>query len=103
MSLAVSVDVVGLAPGQTRAVSAHGLHVLVCNAEGRFYAIENRCPHAMVRLDTAVLSGCVLECPVHGGRIDVRDGSPQRLPIRRPATTYAVRQHGARLEIELSA
>ena len=99
MSLAVSVDVVGLAPGETRAVSVHGLHVLVCNAEGRFYAIENRCPHAMVRLDTAVLSGCILECSVHGGRLDVRDGSPQRHPIRRPALTYPVRESGGQIEI----
>jgi nitrite reductase/ring-hydroxylating ferredoxin subunit len=75
----------------------------VCNAEGRFYAIENRCPHAMVRLDTAVLSGCILECSVHGGRIDVRDGSPQRNPIRRPAITYPVRETGSQLEITLGA
>ena len=101
MSLAVSVDVTGLAPGETRAVSAHGLHVLVCNAEGRFYAIENRCPHAMVRLDAAVLTGCVLECPVHGGRLDVRDGSPQRHPIRRPALTYRVHERGHQIEIML--
>jgi nitrite reductase/ring-hydroxylating ferredoxin subunit len=103
VSLAVSVDVGGLAPGQTRAVSAYGLHVLVCNADGRFYAIENRCPHAMVRLDAAVLSGCILECPVHGGRLDVRDGSPQRHPIRRPATTFRVEERGDQIEITLGA
>jgi 3-phenylpropionate/trans-cinnamate dioxygenase ferredoxin component len=101
VNLAVDVDVAGLAPGQTRAVSAHGRELLVCNAEGRFYAIENRCPHAMVRLDTAVLSGCILECPVHGGRLDVRDGSPRRNPIRRPAQTYRVRELGGQIEIEL--
>ena len=103
MSSEVTIDVADLAPGQTRAVSAHGLELLVCHAEGRFYAIENRCPHAMVRLDAAVLSGCILECPVHGGRIDVRDGSPQRHPVRRPATTYPVREQDGRIEIELRA
>jgi 3-phenylpropionate/trans-cinnamate dioxygenase ferredoxin component len=103
VSLAVSVDVADLAPGHTRAVSVHGLNVLVCNAEGRFYAIENRCPHAMVRLDAAVLSGCILECPVHGGRLDVRDGSPQRPPVRRPAITYCVEERGDQIEITLGA
>jgi 3-phenylpropionate/trans-cinnamate dioxygenase ferredoxin component len=102
VSLAVAVDVTGLAPGQTRAVSAHGLELLVCNADGRFYAIANRCPHATVRLDAAVLRGCILECPVHGGRLDVRDGSPQGHPIRRPATTYPVRESGAGIEIILA-
>jgi 3-phenylpropionate/trans-cinnamate dioxygenase ferredoxin subunit len=103
LSFAVTLDVAGLAPGQTRAVSANGRELLVCNAEGRFYAIENRCPHALVRLDAAVLSGCILECPVHGGRIDVRDGSPQRHPIRRPAITYPVRVRSGQIEITLSA
>ena len=103
MSLAVTIDVAGLAPGQTRAVSAHGLELLVCNAAGRYYAIENRCPHAMVRLDAAVLSGCILECAVHGGRLDVRDGSPQRHPIRLPAHTYPVRESGGRIEVTLGA
>ncbi len=93
----------GLAPGQTRAVSADGLGLLVCNAEGRFYVIENRCPHAMVRLDAAVLRGCVLECAVHGGRLDVRDGSPRGHPIRRPAITYPVRESAGRIEITLCA
>jgi 3-phenylpropionate/trans-cinnamate dioxygenase ferredoxin subunit len=103
VSLAVTVDVADLAPGQTRAVSASGLEVLVCNAEGRFYAIENRCPHAMVRLDAAVLRGCVLECAVHGGRLDVRDGSTQGHPIGRRAITYPVRESSGRIEITLSA
>jgi len=103
LSFALTIDAADLAPGQTRAVSASGLELLVCNAEGRFYAIENRCPHAMVRLDAAVLRGCVLECAVHGGRIDVRDGSPQRHPIRRPAITYPVRVSGDQIEITLGA
>jgi 3-phenylpropionate/trans-cinnamate dioxygenase ferredoxin subunit len=100
VSVSLTIDVAGLAPGQTRAVSANGRELLVCNADGRFYAIENRCPHAMVRLDDAVLRGCVLECSVHGGQLDVRDGSPQRNPIRRPAQIYRVRERGAQIEIE---
>ena len=99
MSATVTIDVADLAPGQTRAVEAFGAQLLVCNAEGRFYAIENCCPHAKVRLDTAMLSGCILECPVHGGRLDVRDGSPQRRPIRTPALTYPVRESGGQIEI----
>jgi len=99
VSFAVTIDVADLAPGQTRAVEAFGAQLLVCNAEGRFYAIENRCPHALVRLDSAMLTGCILECPVHGGRLDVRDGSPQRRPIRTPAITFPVRESAGQIEI----
>ncbi len=100
---AVTVDVSGLGPGQTRAVEANGCELLVCNALGRFYAIANRCPHALVRLDAAALRGAILECAVHGGRLDVRDGSPQGHPIRRPARTYPVRDRNGHIEIELGA
>jgi len=100
---AVVVDVRDLGPGQTRAVDADGAQLLVCNAEGRYYAIANQCPHAKFRLDAAALRGCILECPVHGGKLDVRDGSPQGRPIRRPVATYPVRLDHGRLEIRLDA
>ena len=103
MSEACVVDVSDLAPGQTRPIEALGAKILVCNAEGRFYAIENRCPHATVRLDGAALRGHVLECPVHGGTLDVRDGSPLGHPIRRRVATYAVREGEGTIEISRSA
>lgn len=98
----VVVDVADLAPGELRAVEVGGRSVLVCHAEGAYYALENRCPHAGVPLDQGRLEGCVLQCPFHGGSIDVRDGSPRSQPIRRPATTFAARLGTQGLEIELA-
>jgi naphthalene 1,2-dioxygenase system ferredoxin subunit len=89
------------APGATRAFEAGGLSLLLCNAGGAWYAIENRCPHAAARLDGGALGGSVLECPVHGGRLDVRDGRPVRAPIRRPVATYPVRETPRGLEVAL--
>jgi 3-phenylpropionate/trans-cinnamate dioxygenase ferredoxin subunit len=101
VSLVACVDVSDLAPGQTRALEEGGIRLLVCNVEGRFYAIENQCPHAAVRLDAAALRGCLLECPVHGGKLDVRDGSPQGHPIRKSIATYPVSERDGTLEIQL--
>ena len=66
----------------------------------RLYAIEDRCPHAGVALASGRLEGFVLECPLHGGRLDVRDGSPVEAPIRRAAERFAVRE-GVRGELEV--
>jgi len=96
-----AVDVSGLAAGETRALEVAGRSVLVCRAEGAYYALENRCPHAATPLTGARLQGPVLECPVHGGKLDVRDGRPCAQPIRKPATTFAVRAAGDKLEIRL--
>ena len=96
-----AVDVCGLAPGEMRAVAVAGRDVLVCHAEGAFYALENRCPHAATPLTSGRLRGLVLECPLHGGKLDVRDGRPCAPPIRSPANTFAVRRAGASIEIRL--
>jgi nitrite reductase/ring-hydroxylating ferredoxin subunit len=97
----VVVDVEGLAPGQVRAVDAEGTPVLVCNVDGAFYAIENRCPHVRIPLEGGRLSGTELECPLHGGRLDVRSGAPLAAPIRRPARTFGVRAVDGGIEIDL--
>ena len=96
------VDVAGLSPGGLRPVESGQHKILVCNADGEFFAIENRCPHIHTPLDTGRLRGCVLECPLHGGKLDVRDGSDLALPIREPARTYLVRRVDGGVEIDLS-
>jgi len=98
-----AVDVCELAPGEMRAVAVAGRSVLVCNALGDFYALENRCPHAATPLSSGRLRGFVLECPLHGGKLDVRDGRPCALPIRSPATTYAVRPGKRGIEVRLDS
>ena len=99
----IAVDVSGLDAGATRALEIGGRKVLVCRAGGAFYALENRCPHGSVELTSGQLYGHVLECPVHGGKLDVRDGRPCAQPIRKPALTFAVRPAGASIEIRLDA
>ena len=96
-----AVDVAGLAVGETRALEVAGRSVLVCRADGAYFALENRCPHAATPLTGARLQGSVLECPLLGGKLDVRDGRPCAQPIRKPATTYAVRAAGEVIEIRL--
>jgi nitrite reductase/ring-hydroxylating ferredoxin subunit len=96
-----AVDVSDLAAGETRAIEIAGRSVLVCNALGAYYALENRCPHAATPLTGARLCGSVLECPLHGGKLDVRDGRPCAQPIRKPATTFAVRAAVNGIEIRL--
>jgi len=95
------VDAEGLSPGELRAVEVRGRAILLCNAEGTLYAIDDECPHAGIPLAEGRLRGCILECPLHGGKLDVRDGSPAALPIRTAARRYPVRAGVAGIEIEI--
>jgi len=83
------------------AFEASGLRLVLCNAGGTPYVLEDRCPHAFAYLCEGRLDGFVLECPLHGGKLDVRDGSPAAPPIRKPARIFAVRQQGEHIQVEI--
>ena len=95
------VDVAGMARGDLRAVCSGEVRILFGNADGELYAIENKCPHIQIPLDGGRLIGFVLECPLHGGKIDVRDGSPVSQPIRKRVATYTTRTSNGAVEVSL--
>ena len=88
-------------PGAMTAFELDGLELVLVNAAGMPCVIEDRCPHAEVALSEGRLEGCVLECPMHGGKLDVRDGRPVAAPIRQSVRTFAVRTNGERLQVEV--
>lgn len=90
-------------PGCSRSFELEGQRLLLCNAEGTPYVIRDECPHVQTSMQGAIIRGTILECPLHGGRLDLRDGSPVAMPIRRPATCHPVRwrSEGTGLELGL--
>lgn len=75
--------------------------LLACNVDGQLFVIDARCPHAGAALADGSLRGCILECPLHGGKLDVRSGAPTAPPIRRPVPRYEARPHGDGFEVLL--
>jgi len=101
--MAVSVvDVSELAPGGLQAVKVGERKVLVCRVGDEYFAIENFCPHATVSLARGRLVGSELECPFHGGKLDVKSGNPVAPPIRRPVATFQVRSVDGGIEVDTS-
>ncbi len=90
------------APGRMASFEAGGLRLVLCNAGGAPYVVQGRCPHAFAYLSEGRLEGFVLECPLHGGTLDVRDGKPLAAPIRRPVRSFAVRHQGDQIQVEVS-
>jgi nitrite reductase/ring-hydroxylating ferredoxin subunit len=63
-----------------------GTAIAVANVDGTYYAISNACAHADGPLGEGSLAGCVVTCPYHGWRFDLRDGSCQTNPGAKVAT-----------------
>ena len=88
-------------PGRSRGFHIGDRELLLCNVDGSAYVVDDRCPHARTPLSGGRLCGFVLECPLHGGKVDVRDGTPAAAPIRRPVATWRTRRTEDRIEVLL--
>ncbi|WP_159914633.1 Rieske 2Fe-2S domain-containing protein [Pantoea sp. 18069] len=64
-----------LAPGARKLVFVPGgVSIVVYHHQGRFFALENSCPHAGAALSASACEGHLISCPAHGLRFDVRNG-----------------------------
>ncbi|HEV8191476.1 MAG TPA: non-heme iron oxygenase ferredoxin subunit [Ktedonobacterales bacterium] len=81
-------------PGQLLRVEVGGKLICLANVAGHIFAVDDDCPHIGGALSDGELEGCVLTCPVHLARFDVRNGRVLRGPAREDVLTYAVRVEG---------
>ncbi len=72
-------------------------------ADGKVYASDGLCTHGNAHLADGFVKGNLIECGKHNGRFDVRDGSPQRLPVCVGLTTYQVREADGQLFFNLNS
>jgi 3-phenylpropionate/trans-cinnamate dioxygenase ferredoxin subunit len=79
-----------VAPGTTRRVLVDSAEILLCNIDGKIYAIEDVCTHDGGPLDQGTLEGECVVCPRHGATFDVRTGDALTLPAVMPLMTFEV-------------
>lgn len=80
-----------LAPGQWRTLDVDGTAVVVFNIEGEYYAIEDVCTHDGGILTGGPVANCVITCPRHGARFDIRTGAVLSPPAYEPIHCFPVR------------
>ena len=79
-----------------------GVKVLVCQVEGRFYALHDQCSHARQALHEGALNGHELRCPLHGGRFDVRTGACLGPPATLPVASFPVQIERGKVHVDTS-
>lgn len=70
---------------------AGGRAIALFMVAGRVYATDDLCTHGHARLSEGYLEGALIECPLHQGMFDVRDGRAAGAPCSLPLRTYPVR------------
>lgn len=88
-----------LPDGVPTGVDVEGRHVLLYRADGEMRAIENVCSHAGGVLSRGQVHGCVVECPLHGARFDLRDGRVIRGPAHHSQPVLPTRVRNGWIEV----
>lgn len=92
-----------LAADSVVGVKVGDLEVAVYHVGGEFFATDNICPHAYAHLSGGWLEGDIIECPLHGGRFEIKTGKVVDGPVDCDIKTFPVRVVGEDIQIDLAA
>ena len=86
-------DVIGVTVG--------GRDVALYTVSDEVFATDNLCTHGNARLCDGFLEGHEIECPLHQGRFDVRDGRALCAPLTEALRSYPVRIERNKVFVQL--
>ncbi|MDM0109195.1 non-heme iron oxygenase ferredoxin subunit [Variovorax sp. J22R24] len=78
-----------------------GKDLALYSVEGEIFATDNICTHGHARLCEGFLEGHEIECPLHQGKFDVRNGKPTCAPVTEAIRSYPVKIEGGRVWLAL--
>ncbi len=90
-----------LKPGDVLGVQAKDKEIALFDLDGKIYATENVCTHAYAYLSDGWVDGEVIECPLHGGRFEIKTGKGLCWPIECDIKCFPVRLDGDNIQVQI--
>lgn len=97
---ALSVD--DLPSDDVKGVAVAGRDIAIYAVGDEVFATDNLCTHGNARLCDGFLDGHEIECPLHQGKFDVRNGQPTCAPVTEALRSYPVKIEGGRVFVQLT-
>jgi len=103
-------DVKDVPEGKMKHMELNEKEIMLANADGRIYALCDRCSHMNAPLSSGTLKGNVVTCAMHGARFDITTGKkvaepasldPSKLPGTIPETLQKIFAHSAQLQSKI--
>ena len=89
-------------PGELVAFDAAGVRIVVANAGGRLFALDELCTHEHCSLaEEGTLEGTVVTCGCHGAQFDVTSGRVLAPPATEPLKVYRLSVDGGDVVVEV--
>lgn len=84
-------------------IDVAGKSIALYQVEGEIYATDNICTHGNARLCDGFLDGHEIECPLHQGKFDIRNGKAMCAPLTEDIRIYPVKIEDGRVFVDLAA
>jgi 3-phenylpropionate/trans-cinnamate dioxygenase ferredoxin component len=81
--------------------TVNGRAVGVYTLGGKYYALEDICPHAEALLSQGFVEGEEIECPLHGARFHIPTGKCTKEPADRNLVCYETKLENARILVKV--
>ena len=82
-------------------VAVDGRDIALYTVGDEVFATDNICTHGHARLCDGFLDGHEIECPLHQGKFDVRNGRPTCEPATEAVRSYPVKIDGQRVFVRI--
>jgi 3-phenylpropionate/trans-cinnamate dioxygenase ferredoxin subunit len=86
--------------GAKLVVEINSKPILLCNWNGKVFAVSNICSHAAEKLDCGRMSNSWIACPIHGARFDLATGKAKNPPAKQPIPVYPVQVTDGWIEVD---
>jgi NAD(P)H-dependent nitrite reductase small subunit len=93
-------DVSEIPEGQGRVMEVGGRQLALFQSGGKFFAMDNSCPHRGGPLGDGMLMGTIVTCPWHGWQFDCTNGKSTR-NADVGVTCYPVSVDGGTVYVEI--
>ena len=84
-----------------RLVEVGGQRIAIFNVGGKYWAIEDTCPHRGGPLSEGMLAEDEVICPWHGSRFNVKTGAVLTPPAQRNVKSFPMRIVGTDVEVQI--
>jgi 3-phenylpropionate/trans-cinnamate dioxygenase ferredoxin component len=90
-----------LKPAQMKRLLVGGKRLLLCNADGTLYCVDEMCSHE----DYSLYLGCIkdgkIKCSLHGSYFDLQTGRPTCEPADEPIRTYPLKIESGQVWVQV--
>jgi 3-phenylpropionate/trans-cinnamate dioxygenase ferredoxin subunit len=89
-----------LGVGQMKRISPAGKALLLINAEGGYYCVDEMCSHEDYSLWFGCVKGRSIKCSLHGSYFDLANGKPLNEPADCPLVTYPAKLEAGQIWVD---